>query len=110
MMSISSNDVKLCMYSIRKLIFHFIELISEHLLASFPVGEAGTNVTTVTFGHRSGKLLATGGDDNTIHIYVIGQMTSLLVRLMLFVSQIVLLMKYIYLFRRHNAKNIPSQH
>jgi WD40 repeat protein len=45
------------------------------------VGETGTNVTTVTFGHRSGKLLATGSEDNTIHIYVIGQMTSLLVRL-----------------------------
>ncbi|CAF4459357.1 unnamed protein product [Rotaria socialis] len=46
--------------------------------SSFPVGESGTNVTTVTFGHRSGKLLATGSDDNAIHIYVIGQPTSLL--------------------------------
>jgi len=52
-----------------------------HLLAHIPVGETGTNVTTVTFGHRSGKLFATGSEDNTIHIYVIGQMTSLLVRL-----------------------------
>ncbi|CAF3383636.1 unnamed protein product [Rotaria sp. Silwood1] len=46
--------------------------------SSFPVGESGTNVTTVTFGHRSGKLLATGSDDNAIHIYLIGQPTSLL--------------------------------
>ena len=79
-MSISGNDVKLSMYSCMKLRFDFIKFF---LLASFPVGEAGTNVTTVTFGHRSGKLLATGDDDNTIHIYVIGQMTSLLVRLIL---------------------------
>jgi WD40 repeat protein len=50
------------------------------VLASFPVGEAGTNVTTVTFGHRSGKLLATGSEDDTIHIYLLGQMTSLLVK------------------------------
>ncbi|CAF2379110.1 unnamed protein product [Rotaria sp. Silwood2] len=56
-MSISGNDVK---------------------RSSFPVGESGTNVTTVTFGHRSGKLLATGSDDNAIHIYLIGQPTSLL--------------------------------
>jgi len=52
----------------------------SYLLAHIPVGDTGTNVTTVTFGHRSGKLLATGSEDNTIHIYVIGQMTSLLVR------------------------------
>lgn len=50
-----------------------------YLLASFPVGESDTNVTTVTFGHRSGKFLATGSEDNAIHIYLIGQMTSLLV-------------------------------
>ncbi|CAF3711098.1 unnamed protein product [Adineta steineri] len=56
-MSISGNDVK---------------------ISSFPVGEAGTNVTTVIFGHRSGKLLATGSEDHSIHIYVIGQTTSLL--------------------------------
>ena len=55
---------------------------TSYLSASFPVGETGTNVTTVTFGHRSGKLLATGSEDNTIHIYVIGQMTSLLVRVL----------------------------
>ncbi|CAF1169077.1 unnamed protein product [Rotaria sordida] len=56
-MSISGNDVK---------------------RSSFPVGESGTSVTTVTFGHRSSKLLATGSDDNAIHIYLIGQPTSLL--------------------------------
>ncbi|UJR35710.1 hypothetical protein I4U23_028460 [Adineta vaga] len=56
-MSISGNDVK---------------------LSSFPVGEPRTNVTTVIFGHRSGKLLATGSEDHSIHIYLIGQTTSLL--------------------------------
>jgi WD40 repeat protein len=60
-----------------------------HLLACIPVGETGTNVTTVTFGHRSGKLLATGSEDNTIHIYVIGQMTSLLVRFVVFSWQFI---------------------
>jgi hypothetical protein len=78
-MSISGNDVKLCMYSITKLFIYFIIFVL-YVLASFPVGDAGTNLTTVTFGHRSGKLVATGNEDNTIHIYVIGQMTSLLVR------------------------------
>ncbi len=52
---------------------------SWHYSASIVVGETGTNVSTVTFGHRSGKFLATGSEDNTIHIYLIGQMTSLLV-------------------------------
>jgi len=47
-------------------------------LSSFPVGDAATNVTAVTFGHRSGKFLATGSEDSKIHIYLIGQMTSLL--------------------------------
>jgi len=56
-----------------------ISLGNLFISASFPVGETGTNVTTVTFGHRSGKLVATGSEDSTIHIYVIGQMTSLLV-------------------------------
>ncbi|CAF1564319.1 unnamed protein product [Adineta ricciae] len=56
-MSISGNDIK---------------------LSSFPVGEPGTNVTTVTFGRRSGKIIATGSEDHSIHIYVIGQTTSLL--------------------------------
>jgi len=47
-------------------------------LTSFPVGESDTNITSVTFGHRSGKLLATGSEDHTIHIYLIGQINSLL--------------------------------
>lgn len=75
-MSLAGNDVKLCKESMHE--SH--SLYPLFVLASFPVGEPGTNLTTVTFGHRSGKLLATGGEDNTIHIYLIGQMTSLLVR------------------------------
>jgi WD40 repeat protein len=74
-MSISRNDVKLCKYykSRRSILIVF--------LASFPVGESGANVTTIAFGHYSGKLLATGSEDSTIHIYLFDQMTSLLVRI-----------------------------
>ncbi|CAF1088131.1 unnamed protein product, partial [Didymodactylos carnosus] len=43
---------------------------------TFPAGDA--RLTTVTFGHRSGKLIATGSEDNIIHIYVVGQSTSVL--------------------------------
>lgn len=76
-MSISGNDVKRGMYIGR--IFLDLVRCMFILLVSFPVGEPGTSVTTVVFGHRSGKLLATGSEDNAIHIYLIGQPTSLLV-------------------------------
>ena len=56
------------------------------LLATFPVCESGINLTTITFGHRSGKLLSTGSEDSTIHIYLIGQPTSLLVGLVVFLK------------------------
>ncbi len=55
-------------------------LLCSYFLASFPVGNSDTNISTVIFGHRSGKLLAVGSEDGTIYIYAIGQMTSLLVR------------------------------
>lgn len=99
-MSINGADVKLSM-----LLFNWYCWLIDVVLASIPVGETGTNLTTVTFGHRSGKLLATGSEDSTIHIYVIGQMTSLLVDVDFVICTIVYFIAWIS-FRQLNVKQV----
>ena len=77
-MSITGPNVKSCSCVADSSLHCFVFFA---FVASFPVGKAGSNVTTVTIGHRSGKLLAAGDDDHSIQIYLMGQMTPLLVRL-----------------------------
>jgi hypothetical protein len=38
------------------------------------------HVTTITFGHHSGRLLAAGSEDSIIYVYKINPITSLFVR------------------------------